>query len=111
MKYKKMLMNKKQNQRIEDTEQDIVYLFNLFVEREFPALGFIYNAAQGLWMFAGAEEMEQLMKSIPFAPCEEFDLAQYVSSLSRDDIFWMVDLSTPDLKLNRWQYGKAAEGV
>jgi hypothetical protein len=55
-------------------------------------------------MFAGAEEMEQLMKSIPFAPCEDFDLAQYISSLSRDDIFWMVDLSTPNLKLNRWQY-------
>lgn len=109
MKYKKMLMSKKHNQKIEDTEYDILCLFNSFVKREFPALGFIYDAAQGLWMFAGAEEMEQLMKSIPFAPCEDFDLAQYISSLSHDDIFWMVDLSTPNLKLNRWQYGKVVE--
>lgn len=109
MKYKKMLVSKERNQKLYNTEQDITRLFNLFVEQNFPALGFIYDAAQGLWMFAGAEEMEQLMKSIPFAPCEDFDLAQYISSLSHDDIFWMVDLSTPNLKLNRWQYGKVVE--
>ena len=102
MTYERMLISPHKNMNIHAVEEEIVSLFELLLSKNFPALGFIYEPAEGLWVISDTEGMTRMHRDIPFMIFKDFNFEYYVNHLEDDDIFWMVDLTGGNVKLMRW---------